>query len=456
MNIPQIYLIEPYNAYAPKGRKKHWHEVVEEQALMARIIAEQQAQQQALLEAQSKTLPPNSPDISAPTVGNAAAGGGGVPVFSYFHPAADVVEFSSTPSFGAAPLTVQFVNLTSTQQYDSYTWDFGDGTTSTDINPPLHVYHTSSTTYLVQLTSSQQGNEYYASHSISASVPIVTAAFTFTTTSNATPFSVSFTNTSTDTANTPAVPTYLWTFQYNNGKTATTTTQTTASTTNFAIRVDSGSFTASLQATGSYQIASKSTSTMVTALAPTLAAAFTYTSASNTGPETFTFTNASAATYNGFGSLIYLWEFGDTGTGSVATSPVHLYATSSLGLAGSGTGSFTASLQVTESGLYRIAAKRTASFFIPAPTLTATLIVTSGSDTAPTLVTLSRTLNHNGSGQITYLWTYGTGSGVNSTSSLTIPPSLAYSSSGAYTASLQVTESNYNIAYRTASMFDLL
>ena len=34
MNIPEIYLTEPYNAYTNAKRKqKHWHEVIEEQAL---------------------------------------------------------------------------------------------------------------------------------------------------------------------------------------------------------------------------------------------------------------------------------------------------------------------------------------------------------------------------------------------------------------------------------------
>ena len=92
MNIPEIYLVEPYNAYAPKGRKKHWHEVIEEQALMARILAEQQAQQQAILEAQTRTLPSDAPHVSSATVagrsfapagnspaGNAGAGGQPVP-----------------------------------------------------------------------------------------------------------------------------------------------------------------------------------------------------------------------------------------------------------------------------------------------------------------------------------------------------------------------------------------
>ena len=45
MNISPIYLVEPYNAYAPKNRKKHPLEILEEQQLLERIMAEQIAQQ---------------------------------------------------------------------------------------------------------------------------------------------------------------------------------------------------------------------------------------------------------------------------------------------------------------------------------------------------------------------------------------------------------------------------
>ena len=89
MNIPEIYLVEPYNAYAPKGRKKHWHEVIEEQALMARILAEQQAQQQAILEAQTRTLPSDAPHVSSATVaGRSFAPAGNSPAGTFFFQAA--------------------------------------------------------------------------------------------------------------------------------------------------------------------------------------------------------------------------------------------------------------------------------------------------------------------------------------------------------------------------------
>ncbi len=82
MNIPEIYLVEPYNAYAPKQNKKHWHQVVEEQALLARIHAEQMA----LMEASSRTLPPDAPQVSTPTIGNPSAGAGGMYPPQVFNP----------------------------------------------------------------------------------------------------------------------------------------------------------------------------------------------------------------------------------------------------------------------------------------------------------------------------------------------------------------------------------
>ena len=114
MNISQIYLVEPYNAYAPQGKKKHWMQEVEEQNLMARIIAEQQLQ-----EAKSNTLPPQAPPNSVNTVqhysggegaaGNANTNGacGGAPRPQFFTPDSGSYSFTATPNTSSAPTTVQ-------------------------------------------------------------------------------------------------------------------------------------------------------------------------------------------------------------------------------------------------------------------------------------------------------------------------------------------------------------
>jgi PKD repeat protein len=61
-----------------------------------------------------------------------------------------VANFSGTPTSGAAPLTVNFTDL-STSSPTSWNWTFGDGGTSTSQNPS-HVY-TSEGTYTVTLTA---------------------------------------------------------------------------------------------------------------------------------------------------------------------------------------------------------------------------------------------------------------------------------------------------------------
>lgn len=58
-------------------------------------------------------------------------------------------DFSGTPTYGAAPLSVQFTDI-STGSPRSWEWNFGDGYTSNEENP-LHVYE-SPGTYAVTLT----------------------------------------------------------------------------------------------------------------------------------------------------------------------------------------------------------------------------------------------------------------------------------------------------------------
>ena len=107
-------------------------------------------------------------------------------------------EFSGTPTSGATPLTVNFTNL-STGDVNSYSWNFGDGGSSTQANPS-HTYTTPGN-YTVALTVSGPGgsntntkNNYI---SVTAPVPAPVAEFSGTPTSGASPLAVNFTNLST-------------------------------------------------------------------------------------------------------------------------------------------------------------------------------------------------------------------------------------------------------------------
>lgn len=424
-----MHIITPYNPWAPK-KKKTWQEELWEQ----NEIAEAEARMLAMLaEASSKTLPDNAPAIAAATVGpmvNAQAGGGGVPVPAYFTTANDIIDFSGTPETADAPVTVVFTNLTTTPDFDTYFWDFGDGTAySSEINP-THIYQTGSA-YTVTLYVSHSNGDVSSSLKtayISASIPVVTAGFTYVTSSGPGPITASFTNTTTNTSQT-ATTTYKW--RFGDGATSTLTSPSRA-------YVLTGSITASLESTGSYAITSLYTQSFYVP-APTVTALFTFASSSLTGPTTMSFTNTS--TNNGNGTLGYWWEFGSASLSSSSTSPSQLYTA---------TGGFTASLAVTESK-YGRTSYYTQSFYIPAPSVTAAFTFTTTSNAAPSSASFTSTSVYNGGGALNYLWTFGSASVTSTAAS----PSTVYTAPGGYTASLAVTESSYKYTSYTSSMFYL-
>ena len=103
--------------------------------------------------------------------------------------------FASSPVSGIAPVTVVFTN-TSTGDFSSSLWNFGDGVTST-LPSPTHTY-ASAGAYTVTLTVTGLGGT--DAHSVTNAVTVyapVHAAFTATPTSGTPPLSVIFTNTST-------------------------------------------------------------------------------------------------------------------------------------------------------------------------------------------------------------------------------------------------------------------
>jgi len=123
-------------------------------------------------------------------------------------------DFSADPVSGYAPLEVEFTNLT-IGDFESLLWDFGDGITSTDINPN-HEYQ-SIGLFSVSLTA-------YNSHGYDTETKFdyievleseeVTAAFEVSGNYGCSPFTVTFTNQSAGTINS-----YLWDF--GDGETST-------------------------------------------------------------------------------------------------------------------------------------------------------------------------------------------------------------------------------------------
>lgn len=283
MNIPEIYLVEPYNAYAPKQKKKHWMQEVEEQELLARIIAEQQALKEAA-NRPSNTLPPQAPPTAqagsqgysggAGAAGgpNTTGGGGGAPRPQFYNPTSgsSIYTFTATPSTSSAPTAVGFsVNGASDTLAlggAQVAWTFGDGTTGGGASTS-HLYTGTGSFYgSARVTSTINGTLLAtASVVVTMSVPTVSSAFTVTgtTVSLTAGFytasvgdTLSFINGAS--TNNPFNPlTYNWTFGSGSAPSSSlanpTFTYTTASTYTVVLGV-SGSFNAIASGTRRIQI----------------------------------------------------------------------------------------------------------------------------------------------------------------------------------------------------------
>jgi len=277
MNIPEIYLIEPYNAYCPTQKKKHWMQEVEEQNLLARIIAEQQQLQEAAAKRSSNTLPSQAPPTSQATYqaysgGEGAAGGpntmggaGQQPRPQFFNPESGSYSFTVTPSTGSAPTTVQVGVVGGANTFAlggaSAIWNWGDGTTDGNSS---HTYTGTGSFYITMSVNAVINQALIGASSlpVTMSVPTVTSAFTVTgatVTQLAGYYTASYGDTLTfvngATTNNPAnVLTYIWNFSSASlTSTATNPTFTFTTASIYAVSLGvSGSFNS--RATGTRNI----------------------------------------------------------------------------------------------------------------------------------------------------------------------------------------------------------
>ena len=157
-------------------------------------------------------------------------------------------------------------------------------------------------------------------------------------------------------------------------------------------------------------------------------AAFALSPASGIGPLTVNFVNQSQTPLND----TFYWDFGSGSLTSTSISPSSVTYTQ--------TGSYTVTLQETSSTGFSSSA--TNGVTVIAPTVTPALVADFTTGAAPLPVTFSNNTTYHGSGTLTYLWDFGSGS---LTSTLKTP-SMSYANPGTFTVSLQVTESSYGIA----------
>jgi len=217
-------------------------------------------------------------------------------------------DFTATPTSGSAPLTVQFTD-TSTTEWSTWTWDFGDGGTSV-IKNPSHVYETPGT-YTVKMTvGSMSGSTTVTKDNYITVTQAggIVADFTATPTSGTAPLTVQFTDTSTGN------PT-MWAWDFGDG-----TTEGLLANPSHTYQ-NPGTYTVKLtasSATGGSSTKIKEGYITVTQ-AGGIVANFTATPTSGTAPLTVQFTDTSTGN-----PTMWAWDFGDGGTSMVA-SPSYTY-----------------------------------------------------------------------------------------------------------------------------------
>jgi PKD repeat protein len=302
----------------------------------------------------------------------------------------------------------------------TYSWNFGDNTTST-LQNPTHIYTTAGT-YTVSLTIADQEGASTTSTTtatVTATTPLTASAGSNQTTNEGS--SVTFSGTASGGV---GALTYKWSF--GDG------TSTSGSLTPTHTYASDGTYTATLTVTDSQNtVASSTTQVTVNNVAPTVSIGGPYSGVTGTA---INFTGSGSVPDSG-DTLTYSWKFGDNTT-STLQNPTHTYTAA---------GTYTVSLTIADQEGASTTSTTTATV-----TATNPLTVSAGSNQTTnegSSVTFSGTAS-GGVGALTYKWSFG--DGTSASGSLT--PTHTYASDGTYTATLTVTDSQNTVASSTTQV----
>ena len=193
--------------------------------------------------------------------------------------------------------TISFIN-TSTNA-TSFTWDFGDGNTSSDISP-THTYNTDGT-YIVTLVASNNCGSVVMTETVTIST-LPSAGFSSNVTSGCAPLTIQFTDQSSTNST-------VWNWSFPGGNPSSSTQQNPSVTYNNA-----GTYSVTLQVTNG---AGENTITQTDLIVIDDVPVAGYTQVTNGLSVNFTNTSTNATNYN--------WDFGDGNT-STQSDPSHTYA----------------------------------------------------------------------------------------------------------------------------------
>jgi len=310
-----------------------------------------------------------------------------------------IANFSTNVTIGTVPFSVQFTDLS--ENATDWTWDFGDGTNSTEQNP-VHTY-TSAGSYTVNLTvSNADGSDSevktgYIKVTVSSPGKPV-ASFSASPSSGKTPLTVAFTDKSSN------IPT-KWKWSFGDGTSSTIQNPKHKYS-------KTGKYTVTLTVTNA-KGSNTVTETDYIKVISKPAANFTSSVTSGKAPLNVKFTDTSTGT-----ASVWIWDFGD-GSRSFVENPTHKYSKA---------GTYTVNLTVKNAAGSNTVTKTEYIKIITKPVANFTSSVTSGK--APLNVKFTDTSTGTASG---WIWDFGDGS-----KSFVEDPTHKYSKAGTYTVSLTV------------------
>ncbi len=321
-----------------------------------------------------------------------------------------VAYFGADVTSGDAPLTVNFTDA-STNSPTSYSWDFGDGNSSSAQNPQ-HIFTTPGTYNVTLTVTNADGTDTYSVTITVNTPPAPVASFTPDVTSGDAPLTVNFTDNST---NTPT--SWAWDFGDGNSSSAQNPQHifTTPGTYNVTLTVTN--------ATGNdtYSI------TITVNAPPAPVANFTPDVTSGDAPLTVNFTDNSTNT-----PTSWAWDFGD-GNSSSAQNPQHIFTTP---------GTYTVTLTASNANgndTYSVTITVNAP---PAPVASFTPDVTSGD--APLTVNFTDASTNT---PTSWAWDFGDGN-----TSINQNPQHIFTTPGTYTVTLTATNATGSSAAYTVTI----
>jgi PKD repeat protein len=222
-------------------------------------------------------------------------------------------DFSADPTEGNAPLTVQFTDLSSsTLGVATWSWDFGDGGTSTERNPMHGYVAEGSYTVSLAVTGPAGSDAETKTDYISVSAPAgdIAAGFIASPTYGVKPLTVQFTDISTSASGITS-----WSWDFGDAGTSTETSPQHEYATE-------GLYTVSLTVSGLDGESTETKPNFIQVYATgEITANFFASPPSGDEPLTVWFTDTSTATS---GVDTWYWDFGDGGTGTTQF-PQHIF-----------------------------------------------------------------------------------------------------------------------------------